>query len=198
MIKIAITGEIGSGKSYLAKMFHFPVFDADLEVRKIYKYNNKCFKKLNKKLPKFILSFPIKKEEISKAILSNQNNLKKIIKIVHPIVRLKLNKFFFINKKKKAVVLDIPLILENNLSKKNYILIHIDANKSEIIKRLKKRKNFNIRIYKKLKRFQLPVEFKKKKSHFLIRNNFKNSSMRKNVKIIKNKILNNERNSLRY
>ncbi len=198
MIKIAITGDIGAGKSHIAKMFHFPVFDADLEVRKIYKDNKKCFKKLNKKLPKFILSFPIKKKEISKAILFNQNNLSKIIKIVHPIVRLKLNKFFFANKKKKAVVLDIPLLLENNLSKKSYILIHIDANKSEIINRLKKRKNFNIRIYKKLKKFQLPIEFKKKKSHFLIKNNFKNSSVRKNVKIIKNKILNNERNSLRY
>ena len=37
MIKIGILGDIGSGKSYVAKQFSFPVFDADVEVTKIYK-----------------------------------------------------------------------------------------------------------------------------------------------------------------
>ena len=51
MIKIAILGDIGSGKSYVAKQFGYPVFNADIEVNKIYKNNKICFKKLKKKLP---------------------------------------------------------------------------------------------------------------------------------------------------
>ncbi len=195
MIKIGILGDIGSGKSYVAKQFGFPVFDADKEVSKIYKKNKNCFKKLKKKFPKHIFSFPIKKKEIGKAVIDNKFNLKRIIRIVHPIVRKNMNNFLKKNKNKKYVVLDIPLLLENKISNKNFFLIFVEAKKIEIIKRLKKRSNFNIKIYKKLKRFQLPLEIKKKKSNFIIKNNFKNSYIKKNVKIIKKKILNYERYS---
>ena len=189
MIKIGILGDIGSGKSYVAKQFGCPVFDADAEVTKIYKKNKNCFNKLKNKLPKYIYSFPIKKKEIGKAIIENQNNLKKIIKIVHPIVRTNMNKFIKKNKKKKMVVLDIPLLLENKINKKNYILIFVDSNKKEIQKRLKKRANYNSVILNKLKKIQLPLEIKKKKSKFSIKNNFKSSYVRKNVKVLKSKIL---------
>ena len=189
MIKIGILGDIGSGKSYVAKQFGCPVFDADAEVTKIYKKNKNCFNKLKNKLPKYIYSFPIKKKEIGKAIIENQNNLKKIIKIVHPIVRTNMNKFIKKNKKKKMVVLDIPLLLENKINKKNYILVFVDSNKKEIQKRLKKRANYNPVILNKLKKIQLPLEIKKKKSKFLIKNNFKSFYVRKNVKVIKSKIL---------
>ena len=94
MIKIGILGDIGSGKSYVAKQFGFPVFDADIEVTKIYKKNRTCFNKLKNKLPEYISSFPVKKSELRKAIIDNQSNLKTIIKIVHPIVRTNMNNFF--------------------------------------------------------------------------------------------------------
>ena len=93
MIKIGILGDIGSGKSFVAKQFSCPVFNADIEVTKIYKKNRTCFKKLKKQLPKYISSFPIKKNELEKAILDQQNNIKKIVKIVHPLVRVSMNKF---------------------------------------------------------------------------------------------------------
>ena len=189
MIKIGILGDIGSGKSYVAKQFGCPVFDADAEVTKIYKKNKICFNKLKNKLPKYINSFPIKKKELGKAIIENQNNLKKIIKIVHPIVRTNMNKFFKKNKKKKMVILDIPLLLENKINKKDYILVFVDSKKKEIQKRLKKRTNYNLEILNKLKKIQLPLEIKKKKSKFLIKNNFKSSSVRKNVKVLKKEIL---------
>ena len=87
MIRIGILGNIGSGKSFVAKKFGYPVFDADYEVSKLYKKDKKIFKKLNKKLPKHISSFPIDKKEITNAILSNKFNLKKIITIVHLEIR---------------------------------------------------------------------------------------------------------------
>ena len=59
MIKIGIIGEIGSGKSYVANNFGYPVFNADNEVSKLYKKNKKIFKQLKKQLPDQITSFPI-------------------------------------------------------------------------------------------------------------------------------------------
>ena len=100
-----------------------------------------------------------------------------------------MNKFIKKNKKKKMVVLDIPLLLENKINKKNYILVFVDSNKKEIQKRLKKRANYNSVILNKLKKIQLPLEIKKKKSKFLIKNNFKSFNVRKNVKVLKSKIL---------
>ena len=190
MIKIAIIGEIGSGKSFIAKQFGFPVFSADKEVNKIYKNNKNCFKSLKNQLPKYISSFPIKKNELSKAILDSQNNLKKIIKILHPLVRDSMNRFLNKNKNKKFLVLDVPLFLENKLNKKKYVLIFVSAKKKEIQKRLRKRPNYNPKIFNKLRKLQLPLEFKKKKSNFIIKNNFKIISARKSVRLLKSKILN--------
>ena len=189
MIRIALVGDIGSGKSYLSRQFGYPVFSADKEVSKLYKKNKKCYLKLKKDLPDFIYSFPVKKNKLASAILYKENNLKKIIKIVHPEIRKKMNVFVKKNKNKKIVILDIPLLLENKINTKSDIIIFVDAEKKEINKRLKKRSNFNLRIVKKLRKLQLPLEVKKKKSNFIIKNNFKNNLAKKSVKMIIKKIL---------
>ncbi len=188
MIKIGIIGDIGSGKSYAANQFGYPVFNADAEVAKLYKKNRKCYKKLKKVLPNHIISFPVKKSELTKAILSNPNNLKKIGKIVHPEVRRRMDNFIKKNRNKKFVVLDIPLLMENKINKKKDILIFVDAKKKEINKRFNKKHIIN---HKFLRKFQLPVELKKKKSDFIIKNNFRHDSIKKNVKIILEKIIAN-------
>ena len=193
MIRIAVLGDIGSGKSHIAKLFGYPVFNADAEVARLYRKSRKCYNRLKKVLPAYIVSFPIKKNEISKAIIADKWNLKKIVKIVHPEVRFSMNNFIKKNKSKKFVILDIPLLIENKINKKNDVLIFVDAKKKEIKKRLKKRSNFNVKIAKKFKKLQLPIELKKKKSDFIIKNNFKNNSVKKNVKKVIKKILLNAR-----
>ena len=191
MIKIGIVGDIGSGKSFVARQFGYPVFDADKQVSKIYKENNNCFKKLKKKLPNFIKSFPIKKKELKKAVLNNKKNLKKIENIVHPVVQKYMKKFIKLNKNKKILIFDIPLLIENKIyNKKKMVLVFVDAKKKDINKKLRKRKNYDEKIIKKLRKFQLPLEIKKKKSNYLIKNDFKSLNLRKHVKILKNKILN--------
>ena len=184
MIRIGILGDIGSGKSFVAKSFGYPVFNADNEVGKLYKKNRKIFFKLNKALPEYITQFPIKKQEVTKSILANKNNLRKIIKIIHPEVRTKMNIFIKKNKKKKLIILDIPLLLENKINRKKDILIFVESKKVEIIKRLKKRKNFDFKILNKFRKIQLSLDYKKKKSKFIIKNNFTNGFIKKQIKYI--------------
>ncbi len=197
MIKIGILGDIGSGKSYVAKTFGYPVFNADEEVSKLYRKNKKIFLKLKKKLPKYIFSYPIKKSEISEAILANNSNLKKIVKIVHPQIRDKMLLFLKKNKLKKIVILDIPLLLENKINNKKDILIFVQTKKKETLKRLKKREGFNNKLFNKFRDIQLSLDYKKKKSDFIIKNDFNKNSVRKKVKLILKKIL-YERSSFRY
>ena len=181
MIKIGILGDIGSGKSHVAQNFGYPVFNADYEVAKLYQKNKNIFNKLKAKLPKFIHSFPIKKNEISNLILANKNNLNKLIKIVHPEIRRKLNNFLKKNKNKKIVILDIPLLLENKINKKKDILVFVQSKKSIILKNLKKRNNFNQKLFNKFKAIQLPTSYKKKRSHFIIKNNFTKKSVKDGI-----------------
>jgi dephospho-CoA kinase len=197
MIRIGILGDIGSGKSFVAKNFGYPVFNADYEVSKLYQKNKNVYQKLKKKLPKYIFEFPVDKIQLSNAILANNSNLKKIVKIVHKEIRHKLRSFLKKNKNKTLVVLDIPLLLENKINKKKDILVYVDSRKTDILRNLRKRRNFNPKILKKFKEIQLPLAYKKKNSKYIITNKF----TKKSVKIEINKILEiikNERSGSRY
>ena len=188
MIRIGILGDMGSGKSYVANNFGYPVFNADNEVSKLYKKNKKIFRKLNKKLPNHILSFPIDKIEVTKAILTNKSNLKKIIKIVHDEIRKKMKLFIKKNKNKKIVVLDIPLLLENKINNKSDILVFVESRKEEIEKRIKKRVNFNSELFNRFKKIQYSKSYKKRKSDFIIKNDFTKKSVKRGIRNILDKI----------
>jgi dephospho-CoA kinase len=194
MTVIGILGDIGSGKTFVSKLFKCPVFNADLEVNKIYKKNKNCYIKIKKKLPKYIKSHPINKVELSKAILANNNNLKKIVSIVHPLVKKRMNIFLKKNIKKKLVVLDIPLLIENNLNKEKYILVFVESKKKHIDLQLKKRKNYNKKIIESFRKLQTKLSYKKRLSSYIISNDFKLLNIKKRVKFIKKSIL-HERNS---
>ena len=184
MIRIALVGDIGSGKSYISKLFKFPIFNADLEVSKIYNKDKNFYRKIKKTFFNQNFSFPLKKDELIKCILSNSKNLIKLSKIVHPIVRKKLNIFLNKNKTKKFIILDIPLYLENKLNNKNDVIIFIDAKNKDIKSRLLKRKSFNEKMLRLFKKIQLPLSIKKKKSNFIIKNNFSTKEAKKSVKHI--------------
>ena len=184
MKRIGILGGIGSGKSYVAQIFGCPVFNADKEVGYLYKKDKKIFHKLKKSLPKYFNKFPVNKNDVTKAILDKEQNLKKIIEIIHLEIRKKMNKFLKKNKNMKFVVLDIPLLLENKINRKGDILVFVDSKKNYVLKRLKKRSNFNFKILKKFQNIQLSLYYKKKKSKFIIKNDFTTKTVTKYVKHI--------------
>ena len=194
MIRIGVIGGIGSGKSFISKLFKSPVFNADREVDILYKKSLECYVKLSKKLPRFVKSFPISKSQLIKAINEDKNNLKKISSVVHPLVRKKMKIFLNKNKKSKIIVLDIPLLIENNLYNKKDILIFVKSDQNKVIKRLKKRKNYNKKILINLRKKQANLLKKRKLANYIVDNNFSPNIMRKKINFLKNKIL-NERNS---
>ena len=93
------------------------------------------------------------------------------------------------NKNKKAIVLDVPLFLENKLNLETDILVFIDAEQKKILSKLKKRKNFNQKIFKILKSLQIPIHLKKEKADFVVKNNFNSAKMKKEAKVLINKIV---------
>ena len=194
MIRVCVLGSIASGKSFISKLFNCPIFNADREVIDIYKKDKNCFTKLNNKFPDYIKSFPVRKTELINAISSNNKSLKLISSIVHPIVRKRMKKFLKEKKNSKMIVLDIPLLLENKLNKKNDVLVFVNAQKKKILARVKKRRYYDKRILKHLKQNQSKLFKKRKLANYVIDNNFAPNIMKQKVNLLKKKIL-YERNS---
>ena len=195
MIRIGLIGDIASGKSFIAKLFNSPIFNADEEVKYLYKNSKICFYNLKRKLPKFIKSFPIKKIELTTAIKTNNNNLKKISSVVHPLVRKRMKAFLKENNKSKIIILDIPLLVENKLHKKNDILIFIKSSKKNILSRLSSRKKYDKNLLKTLKQNQLILSKKIGIADYIVDNNYSPYIMKKKVKLLKKKILYERNNS---
>ena len=190
MIRIGVIGGIGSGKSFVAKLFNYPVFNADNEVKHLYKNSKECFKKLKKKLPKYIKKFPVRKRDLILAIHEDKNNLNKISSVVQPLVRKRMYSFIKKNKKRRIIILDIPLLIENKLNNKSDVLIFVKSKKNKILSRLKKRKAYNKKLLKYLRENQIMLSKKRKLANYIVDNNFSQNIMKKNINLLKNKILN--------
>ena len=106
------------------------------------------------------------------------------MKIIHNEVRKKMNIFLRKYKSRKIIILDIPLLLENKINKKKDILVFVESKKKDSLKRLKKRNNFNKILLDKFRDLQLSIDYKKKKSHFIIKNNFTKKFIKKGIKEI--------------
>ena len=83
----------------------------------------------------------------------------------------------------------MPLLLENKIKIKDMILVFVDSKKSDVLNRLKSRKGFNRKILKRLREIQLPLDYKKRKSHYIVKNYYTKKFVRKNVKSILKNIL---------
>ena len=135
MIKIGITGSLASGKTTASKILSSkrgPIFSADKAVKELYK--NKNFKSLVSKKFKIKNNSQLKKS-LKKLILKNKNNIKKLERIIHPLVRKKMKNFTVKNKNKKLLFYEIPLLIESKLMKHFNSVVFIKAKKQLRLKR---------------------------------------------------------------
>ena len=140
MIKIGITGSLASGKTTASKILSSAkgsLFSADKAVKEIYR--SKIFRKLISKKFNIINNNQIKKS-IKKLILDNTSNIKKLEKIIHPLVRKKMKEFTLQNKNNKILFYEIPLLIENKLMKYFDVIIFIKTSKKIRIQRFKSKK----------------------------------------------------------
>jgi len=183
MIKIGITGSIASGKSTVAKMLSkrkYPIFDADYEVRKIYKKNffkDKVYKTLGVK----------SKKEIKKIVSQHPKKLRKIEKILHPFVKKELRAFTKRNRGKKFLIFEIPLLVETKLMKNFHKIIFVNSKRNIRIKRFK-RKGKNMKLFNVLDKRQLKPVKKIKFSDYVVNNNNSLKKLKKRVKLVHNKL----------
>ena len=174
MIIIGITGSVGMGKTTIAlmlKSFGIPIHDSDKVVKKLLN-DDFIINKIKKKWPACVIynekKIKIDKEELSKIIFDNIKEKQKLENLIHPYVIKNRNNFIRINKNKKIIGIDVPLLYETRTDKIcNYIFL---ATASEEIqkKRVLRRKNMNEEKFNKINKNQLSNFEKKKKCPIII------------------------------
>ncbi len=135
MIKIGITGSLASGKTTASKILSArrgPLFSADKAVKELYK--NKHFRSLVSRRFRIKNNSQLKKS-LKKLILENKDNIKKLEKIIHPLVRKKMKSFTSKNQNKKLLFYEIPLLIESKLMKYFSVVVFIKAKRQLRLKR---------------------------------------------------------------
>ena len=186
MIKIGITGSLASGKTTASKIISTkrgPLFSADQAVKELYK--NKNFKSLVSKRFKIKNNNQIKKS-LKKLILKNKVNIKKLERIIHPLVRKKMKKFTVQNRNKRLLFYEIPLLIESKLMKYFNAIIFIKAKKQLRFKRFKS-KNGDKKLFNLLNSKQMNDEQKTKFCDYTVVNEKNLNILKKNLLVIINK-----------
>ena len=191
MIALGIVGEIGSGKTYISKLFKnygYNVFVADKVVHNIYKKN----KSINKKISKIfkLSSKRVNLKDLANMIIKNPLKLAKLNKIIHPEVKKNLLDFIKKNKKKKLIILDIPLLLETNFKYFADIVVFVDT-ADKILSKFRKKRKINVKLINVLKKYHFNKEKKKALSDFVIKNT-NLSFLKSQTRTILNKIILND------
>ena len=138
MKRIGITGSLASGKSTVSRFLRAkgPIFSADNIVKKLYSQKN--FRKYISKKLKIQKSSNLK-GLIKKKIFKDKSFIKKLEKIIHPLVRKEMINFSKKYKNKKFIFFEIPLLVESRLMKNFDIIFFIKAKRSLRLKRFKEK-----------------------------------------------------------
>ena len=190
MILVGLTGIIGSGKTFALIFFksrRTTIFSADEEVKKI--LEKKSIKeKIYKLFPESFSKKKLNKNILASIVFGDRKKLRKLEKIIHPLVKKKKKNFLNRNRNKKVIIMEIPIIFEQKNEKNYNYIILMNINRKIQRQRVMKRKNMTPKLLKKILSNQ--ISYKKKKNvDFVVNNNGSKEKTRQILKKVLNKII---------
>ena len=177
------------GKTTVSLMFKkngIKVWDADLEVHKLYENGNQGYINIISIYPQLKDETEIDRKKVSNLIKQKIIDLKKIEKVIHPLLKTSRLNFIKENEKEKIIAFEIPLLYETGANKWLDYIISVYCSKKTQMERLYERKNFDKEKINYLLSKQISIKNKNQKSNFLINTDQKIIDVEKEVrKIIK-------------
>jgi dephospho-CoA kinase len=171
MIRIALTGSIGMGKSTVAKMFAkagVPVFDADAAVRQLQGPGGVLVERIGELFPGCIRSGTLDRECLAQIVLDDPAKLAALEAIVHPSVRGWRQAFIDSNPKADALIFEIPLLFETGGEKEFDKVIVVSAPADVQRARVLERQGMSAAKLDSILKRQMPDEEKRRRADFII------------------------------
>ena len=184
---LGLTGSIGMGKSTTAQIFRdhdIPVYDSDATVHQL--YSGKAVPLVEAAFPGTAVSGKIDRARLSQQVVGNEAAMKKLEKIVHPLVRAEELAFrqSTIESEALLAVLDIPLLFETGGDSRVDGIIVVTAPPSVQRQRVLERPEMDEEKFKKILARQVPDFEKREKADFIIDTSKGMDSARRRVKEI--------------
>ena len=192
---LGLTGNLASGKSTVLKLLKSKgavVFDVDEEIYRYYRDKNSLvYKKITAVFPQCLKHGVISRKELAAGVFSSKPELKKLEKIVHPVVTKDLLKWLKAGNRKRVHIAEVPLLFEKKLARHFDKIILITVTRPILIQRIIKKYGFNKR--ETLDRLSLykPIREKIKGSDFVIDNSMNFRRLKKEVDLLWKKISQN-------
>ena len=193
---LGLTGSIAMGKTTISNIFQslgIPVWCADNEVNNLYKKNGTATQVISKEYPSVVTEIGVDKNKLRALIHKDNSLLKKIEKIVHPLLEQSKIDFITSNIDSPIIVFDIPLLLEKKQEGKFNAVLVVTASEKTQKDRVLRRKNINEKDFQLIKNNQLNEQEKLKKADFVINTEKSLSETKRDVL----KILDRIKDSLR-
>ena len=168
---LGLTGSIAMGKTTVSNMFRdigVPVWCADNEVNILYGKDGEATKIFAKEFPNTVTEKGIDKVQLRNLIHEDNDILRKVEKIVHPLLHESKSKFMELNQKEPIIIFDIPLLFEKNQERNFDAVAVVTASEITQKKRVLKRESISEKDFLLIKRNQLNEEEKLKKADFII------------------------------
>lgn len=188
-LKIAVTGNIGSGKSTFTKFIEeagFKVIYADELSKSILEKDMKVREKVIEAFgaESFQDDKPDKKF-LAATVFNNEKNLRILEAILHPEVIKKslelMNEYLKIS---QAVFLEAALIYEADMEKYFDYVVLITADRKKRFQRKKSSENYSEEQFLNREQNQIPEEEKIKRADFIFSNNSDITSLKQKVKLL--------------
>ena len=171
MIKVALTGSIGMGKSTAAAMFEargIPVFDADAEVRRLQGEGGDLVGPIGDLFPRSVRNKRIDREALSREVIGNPEALAKLEALVHPEVRAARDRFIAANRDAPIIVFDIPLLFETGGEANAEKVIVVSAPAAVQRQRVLARPGMTSRKLDEILARQMPDREKRERADFVV------------------------------
>jgi len=177
MLKIGLTGPMGSGKTFVALEFAklgVPILIMDEVVRELQTTNTDLIKKIESRFPNSYVNGKMDKQFMIKTLFYDESgkNLKDISEIIQPFLIKELNKFYAQYKNKPYIMVESALIYEYNLDNLFDKIIYVNSDRRLRKEVAMKRDNITSDEYNRRMKTQLPDELKIEKSDFIVNNDY--------------------------
>lgn len=171
MIRLALTGSIGMGKSTVARMFEnagIPVFDADAVVRALQGPGGELVDTIERHFPGTTTTDGVDREALSKRVFGNPEDLERLEALVHPSVHKARAKFLLENQDRRALLFEIPLLFETGGNEAFDKVIVVTAPPEVQRQRVLARPGMTEEKLDALLERQMPDEEKRRKADFVV------------------------------